>query len=639
MACCWMDLPRTWAAVNVVDQNGDSSGNSYSHRESGGRVNRRRKLAAAVSAGAFAVLAITSGVTLWNGAVTISNELQAATKLAPALKASLVSNDRESAAETVAELKTHTATARQVAIEPIWTLAGGLPWIGANFQAISEVATSADDVAQLAATPMVSVFQSLDWKSLTPSADGTNLKPLAAAQPKLASAAHAVKQSSDRLNEIDTDQLFPQVSEPLIAAREELQSLRRGLDAAANASSIAPNMMGAKSPHRYLLLIQNNAESRATGGIPGALAVITADQGKLTLESQTSAGAIGAFNPAMSVDPEQEAIYSRRLGTYMQDVNLTPDFPTSAKLAQTMWEKRGNQRVDGVISIDPVALSYILDATGPISINDPRVLDLAVGKLPTTLTGDNVVQALLSDVYSNITEPSLQDAYFAGVAKEIFVQLSSGRADPEKLLSGLSSGVDEGRVLVWSNDAEEQAVIANYRLSGAISGYGISPAQFGVYFNDGTGAKMDYYVKRTVQLVKTCSSGSGYEQTKVRVTSTNTAPGDASTVLPSYVTGGGSFGVPEGSVQTNIVSYGPVQSNVETVFVSGKKTGFASQRHDGRPVGGITIRLAPGQSKTVEFTFGKIVQHTDPELSVTPTVQPLKDVVLDTVSEKCVPGA
>lgn len=638
MACCWMDLSRAWAAVDVANQDGASYGNSNSRRESGRRVNPRHKLAAAVCAGAFALLALTSGVILGNSAVTIVNELQAATKLAPSLKASLAMNDKEAATEAVAALKTHTATARQAAIQPLWTLAGSLPWIGANFQAVSEVATSADDVAQLAAAPLVSTLQSLDWSSLTPSADGTNLKPLVAAQPKLASAAHAVRQSSDRLNGIDASRLYPQVSEPLMAARKELQSLRGGLDAAADASSIAPNMMGAKGAHRYLLLIQNNAETRATGGIPGALAVITADKGKLTLESQTSAGAVGAFNPAITVDPEQEAIYSRRLGVFMQDVNLTPDFPTSAKLAQAMWEKLGNQRLDGVVSIDPVALSYILDATGPISITDPRVLDLAVGTLPTTLTGDNVVQALLSDVYSKIADPSLQDVYFAGVAKEIFVKLSQGTADPKKLLDGLSSGVGEGRVLLWSSDAEEQAVIADYALSGSISGAGVSPAQFGVYFNDGTGAKMDYHVKRTVQLLEECPAD-GYAQIKVRITSTNTAPKDAATSLPEYVTGGGAFGVPAGSVQTNITAYGPVQSNVEAAFVAGKKTGFASQRHGGRPVGTLTVRLAPGESSTVEFTFGKIVQDTEPKLSVTPTVQALKDVVLNRIPAKCGPRA
>jgi hypothetical protein len=233
-------------------------------------------------------------------------------------------------------------------------------------------------------------------------------------------------------------------------------------------------------------------------------------------------------------------------------------------------------------------------------------------------------------------EPELQDVYFAGVAQEVFTKLSTGSADTKKLIDGLTRGASERRVLLWSSTRVEEAVISDYPVGGSITGNGISPAQFGVYFNDGTGAKMDYHVKRTVQLIEQCPAN-GYSEVKVRITSTNTAPKDAATSLPEYVTGGGAFGVPAGSVQTNVIAYGPVQSNVETAFVAGKKTGFASQRHAGRPVGTVTVRLAPGQSSTVEFTFGKIVQHTEPKLSVTPTVQPLEDVVLDTIPAKCAP--
>ena len=99
-------------------------------------------------------------------------------------------------------------------------------------------------------------------------------------------------------------------------------------------------MLGADSGRNYLLMIQNNAESRASGGIPGALAVLTLDKGKLTLGAQSSAGDIGAMSPALLVDLHQQQIYSTRLGKYMQDVNLTPDFPTAASSAQAMWEKK-----------------------------------------------------------------------------------------------------------------------------------------------------------------------------------------------------------------------------------------------------------------------------------------------------------
>jgi hypothetical protein len=393
-------------------------------------------------------------------------------------------------------------------------------------------------------------------------------------------------------------------------------------------------MLGAQTPRNYLLVIQNNAESRASGGIPGALAVLTLDKGKLALGTQSSAGAVGVMYPTIPVDSEQQQIYSARMGKFMQDVNLTPDFPTAASTAQAMWEKEYSQRVDGVISIDPVALGYILDATGPVKITHPELMALASRGLPTELNGQNVVKTLLSDVYAKIQQPKLQDAYFAGVAQETFAALSKGQGEAKGLIKSLTKGVEEGRVLVWSGLPAEQSVIGKYALSGSIVGPSVAPAQFGAYFNDGTGAKMDYHVKRTVQLVKECPQN-GYEQTSVRVTSTNTAPADAATSLPTYVTGGGAFGVPAGSVQTNIVAYGPVQAYVETATLDSQRTDFAPHRHSNRPVGVVAIQLAPGESKTVAFTFGKIVQHTEPNVVVTPTVQDVKDVILPTVTLEC----
>lgn len=621
---------------------GLESGNSSSLNEKGtatraGRKRRRRLLLAGAWSAGLALIALAAIAWLGLKATAISSELAATERLVPELRDHLVNDRSDDALEAAQRLKEHTSSARGAAEDPLWTMAAALPWLGVNFSAVTEVARSADDVAALGVMPLVKVFDSLNWDSLLPTSAGSNLAPIQAAAPSVSTAAHAVRASADRLATIETSELLPQVAEPVSRAREQLEAVTGAMDLSAAVSRIAPEMLGAEGPRSYLLMIQNNAEARASGGIPGALAVLTFDNGRLTLSDQSSASQIGALSPAVKVDPEQRQIYTARLGKFVQDVNLTPDFPTAATTAQAIWERKTGQHVDGVVSLDPVALGYILDATGPINITNPEITALTEGGLPTELTGKNVVQTLLSDVYAKIEQPELQDAYFAGVAQEIFGALSSGQGDAQGLVAGVTRATAEGRILLWSDSANEQAVLTKYPLSGSIAGPSISPAQFGVYFNDGTGAKMDYYAKRTVKLIEECPAG-GYSQVRVSITSTNTAPIDAAKSLPDYVTGGGAFGIPEGSVQTNIVAYGPVQSNVETALVAGKKTGFASHRHRGRPVGVVTVRLAPGQSSTVEFTFDKIVQHAEPNLSVTPTVQPLKDVVLGTISAKCAPA-
>ncbi|WP_285249774.1 DUF4012 domain-containing protein [Pseudarthrobacter sp. fls2-241-R2A-168] len=587
-----------------------------------------------VSTAALLIL-LSTGAAAWlySRADVISEELKSAADLIPQLKTAIAADDIKRATSAADELRAHTATAKSAANDPLWVLASAIPEFGENFGAVSEVARSADDVAVLGVAPLVEVFKSLDWKKLVPGNSDVDLAGIHVAAPRIASAAHAVRESASRLEAISVENLLPQVSEPLVKAREELAGISVPLSAAANTSSIAPAMLGGEGARNYLLMVQNNAETRASGGIPGALAVLTFDNGKMTLGAQSSATILGPMAPVLPVEEEQKRIYTARLGKYMQDVNLTPDFPTTAATAQAMWEEKTGQRVDGVISIDPLVLSYILQTTGPVAIGGSELAAVEASGLPTELTGSNVVPTLLSDVYAKIHQPKLQDAYFAAVAQEVFAALSHGRGESQGLIAGLTRGVEEGRVLLWSTRVDEQSVIGKYTLSGSIAGPSVSPAEFGVYFNDGTGAKMDYYVKRTVKLIKECPRD-GYEQTTVRITSTNTAPGDAATSLSEYVTGGGFYGVPPGSVQTNIVAYGPVQANVESARADGKQTEFAPYVHSERPVGVLAQRLAPGETKTVEFTFGKIVQHSEPNLVVTPTVQSVKDVTLP--SEKAV---
>lgn len=611
-----------------------SEDKSYATRK--GTAVRRRQRRTAIWCAALCITACAALAVSWLAfrAVVIERELKSAAALLPQLERQLVSSDAAAAVGTVEKLNSHTGGARAAANDPLWTIATALPWFGANFQAVREVATSADDVAKLAATPLVGVFSTLDWDKLMPTQDGMDVALLSDARAKLVSAAHAVKESSNRLNHIDADKLAPQLSQPVVQARTKLSDLTRTLDAAADVSTLAPAMLGLNAPQQYLVMIQNNAEARASGGIPGALAVLSVDQGKLSLEAQSTAGDVGVMSPVIALEPEQQQIYTARMGKFMQDVNLTPDFPTAASTAQAMWEKKTGQRVKGVVSIDPIALSYLLKSTGPVRITSPELKALSAGQLPLDLTSDNVVKTLLSDVYLKIGEPRLQDVYFAEVAQQIFASLSNGTADAKGLLEGITRGAEEGRVLLYSDDPMQQKILAKYTLSGSVSGPSTSPAQFGVYFNDGTGAKMDYYVKRTVQLVKECPAD-GYEQTTVRVTSTNTAPADAAASLPAYVTGAGAFGVPAGTVQTNIVAYGPVQANAEMAKAEGQRTEFAPYLHDNRPVGILTQRLQPGETKTVEFTFGKIVQHTEPNLVVTPTVQDVNDVTLATETAAC----
>ena len=64
--------------------------------------------------------------------------------------------------------------------------------------------------------------------------------------------------------------------------------------------------------------------------------------------------------------------------------NAPTDGPTAAGFISRLWEQTGNKPIDGVIMIDPLALSSMLEATGPVQVDG----------VPFSLTSTNDVPFL-----------------------------------------------------------------------------------------------------------------------------------------------------------------------------------------------------------------------------------------------------
>lgn len=615
-----------------------SSGHPISRARNADIRERRKRLWVRIGfavVGLALLLCVAAGVLTYQ-ASAVRNKLEGAADLVPQLRSQLSDGDQIMAQTTFDAISTQTSAARRTVDGPFWNVATVIPFAGANFSAVREVAVSADDLTSLAAAPLLKVYTTLDFEALAPHEGRINIAQLQDAAPSIVGAADAVRLSHERMASIDRSKLLPQLVGPISSATDQLKELDVALTSASSLAQLLPAMLGADEPRSYLVLVQNSAETRATGGIPGALALLNADGGRITLGKQSSAVELGAFKPSLEVDPEQTLLYSARLGTQMQNVNLTPDFPTAALTAKKMWEERHpSDEVDGVIALDPTMLSYLLGATGPVDLADPKALGLIEGtSLPSSLTKTNVVSTLLSDVYREIAEPATQDVYFAAVASEVFTALAEGQGDSRKLIKAISAGATESRLYLWSNRTDEEVILTRTPLAGSVVGNQSGGATFGVYFNDGTGAKMDFYAKRTVQLLSTCKS-EGYRSYTVRMTTANNAPLDAATSLPAYVTGGGTYGVAPGRLRTNYVVYGPAQAFVETATVNGKSVPVSSGKHGARPVGTVQLELGPGETSTIDLVFSGVVQDSEPQLRVTPTIQPPEDVVKPMERETC----
>lgn len=525
---------------------------------------------------------------------------------------SALASDPGAAGATLARLASDASAAHDLTSDPIWHLAEGSPWVGPQLQAFAAVASAGDALLSDALLPLVTAAQDTSFDALKPvdgRIDTTGLAVLA--QPAQSAAAVAAA-AAEELEGVNRTPLVGVLGRAVEKSTGVFEQAANSLDALSRATRLLPDVLGQNGERDYLVLVQNNAEWRSLGGIAGTAILLKTDRGAISLANTESGTSLsnGIKNPVVDLPADVQNIYETRPARFFQNLTQIPDFTFDGPLAREMYKQRTGVEVDGVIALDPVVLSYLLRATGPVALPDGE-----------TLSADNAVTTLLSSVYERYTEPAAQDAFFAGATGAVFHAFLEGRGSTVSLLTSLATAADQRRVLMWSADPEEQALLEGSSVAGELPATDGDTARFGVYLNDGGGSKMSYYVKPDVSLVwDQCEPDgrNGQRQLTLRVNFTNTAPADAATSLPKYVTANGAFGTAPGTA--TVVSNVYLPEGYE--LVSGTTaTGTVSPTgsFEGRQVLTFGFQLLPQASADFTVTVRATTTASKAEALVTPT--------------------
>jgi len=162
-------------------------------------------------------------------------------------------------------------------------------------------------------------------------------------------------------------------------------------------------VLGLSRDKRYLVVFQNNAELRASGGFLGSYALVDLSGGKIR-DLEVPGG--GSYDTAAGLKVRVAAPQPLWLvGTlwHFWDANWWPDWPTTAQNLMWFYDKSGGPSVDGVISVTPTVIEDLLTVTGPIDLTQEYGL---------TIDADN----FWDTVQSVTEEPSLAKTYPAAVA-------------------------------------------------------------------------------------------------------------------------------------------------------------------------------------------------------------------------------
>jgi len=569
-----------------------------------------------VCLGLLVVLIAVVVAVVVNDAMKAKNELQAAVPLAETAQKQLMAGDMKAARATGEQLEAHTHKAAAESSGMLWRGMEWVPFVGHNLAVVRELSATVDDLATNALVPATHISMS-SFAIKDGRVDIDSIRDMVGVVDK---ATASVVKADKTVSGVDTHGLIDPVKDGVAKLKAPLAKAAGTVKAVDAAVKVLPGALGGDGERNYLLLFQNNAESRATGGNPGTFALLNADDGKIKI-TQTASGSSdftnGPNRPMVAkINPQTEHIYGKIIGQWTSNITQTPNFPTTAKLAEAYWEEyKPGTKIDGVLSIDPVALSYMLKGTGPVK--------LASGD---TVTSKNAVSLLMNKIYFRSSDYRVLDAFFGSAAESMFNALASGKGDPKVTLEGIVKAANEGRILYWSNHKSERTVIDGMRLAGTLPASNAKDTVIGTYLNDVTGAKMDYYLKMKVKASSDqCTVADDKAPTfKVTVTLHNDVKLPEAPYLPSYITGPW---YKAGSIGTDVVVYSPVGAKITSWKVDGVHQDAVTTGPDlDRNVVRLKVKNTPGQTVTLTYTitgkagadYGPLSVRTTPMTGDTP---------------------
>ncbi|GAA4672976.1 DUF4012 domain-containing protein [Nocardioides nanhaiensis] len=514
----------------------------------------------------------------WSG-YQVQRDLRDAEAAAQELRSALEADDTAARDDAVDALAEHAGSARARTDGPVWSALTLLPVIGDDADAVRVISESLDRVTRGGVEPLTGAID--DVQGLL--GDGRiDLQRVAALQQPMASAEEAFTAAEQSLNVIDTDGLVGALQGPFESLDSQVSEAAGALRGAAKATQVLPTMLGQDGARDYLLIFQNNAEVRATGGLPGSWARLHVEDGALELREQGSWPDFPVRDTSpLPLTPGEIATYSEAIGQFFANPGFTPDFPRAAELWQAHWDlKYPDIELSGVLAIDPVALGYLLEATGPVQVGDRAI------------TAENAVEELLSRPYLEIADPAQQDVFFEQAAATVFRAVVSDAAEPVPLVEGLARATDERRLLFAPFDPAVAEQLAGTLVLGEQPGDDGAIPHVDVGLSDLTASKMSYYLRYRLDVQAAECLPDDRQRLRATLTMRQSIDPASAAELPPYVTGGGGAGGEPGAQLVAVRLYAPFGGSIDAAMIDGEKLELTEVSEiDGRQVATIVIEL------------------------------------------------
>ncbi len=231
-----------------------------------------------------------------------------------------------------------------------------------------------------------------------------------------------------------------------------------------------PEILGSKKEQTYLLLFQNTAERRATGGFLTAYAVFKIKDGKMSIEKSSDIYTLDASIPNHPAAPPEIATYHKGVSQlYIRDSNLSPDFVKSLELFNSLYKKSSLRvQYDGIIALDSKILVDMLTIFGDAQVDGVTFS----AKIDKRCDCAQVIYQLFSVVDEEV---GYQKENRKGILGDLMYELFNRalRFSPSRYWGALAQtmfkNMDEKHILLNFNDSAIQQSIEKLNYAGKIN--------------------------------------------------------------------------------------------------------------------------------------------------------------------------
>lgn len=283
---------------------------------------------------------------------------------------------------------------------------------------------------------------------------------LATLQTYIDAAIPTLAQAKQRLSDVKDESLPVSERGRVAQVRTAIATGSTALDDISATLTFARALLGESREQTYLLVFQNQAELRPTGGFMGSVAELMIDRGEITHTFIPGGGPYDLRGQLKSRVLAPKPLYLVNPRWEFQDANWFPDFAASAEKINWFWSQGGQSTLDGVISVNASLLEPLLRFTGPIELP-------SYGK---TFTADNIQLELQKSVELEYDKTENQPKKIIGdLFPVILDRLKS--APPERtvqLVQLLDEAFRKKDVQLWFRNADLQAYAEKFGWAGRL---------------------------------------------------------------------------------------------------------------------------------------------------------------------------